>query len=400
MNPRYIIIILAILAALSASTAVRAQRAATLVQVDAIIREPLSQTFTVLGRLVARQRGVAAARVAGPVVEMRVQIGDRMRKGEVIAVIDRTRPAWRRDVAAAELHESEASRSNAEARYAMAEAGVARADARLALARQAVARLARLRASAAFSQARLDDLELETTAAVSDVEFARAETQQALSLIDQSIARIERRRADLAFASQDLADTVVRAAFDGVVTLRHTQVGAYLNVGSSVIALINDRDIEIEADVPFDRLDALSPGVEVFFQFEKGPWRTALVRAVGVQENSRSRTRSVRFTADFDGGSDNLADGQSVSLTLPIGPPRNIVSVHKDAITRSVDGAVVFVVADGVAMRRIVKLGEEVGSRFELLDGLEAGDIVVVRGNERLRPGQKIRYEGQPDEPS
>ena len=51
---------------------------------------------------------------------------------------------------------------------------------------------------------------------------------------------------------------------------------------------------------------------------------------------------------------DNLADGQSVSLTLPIGPPRDIVSVHKDAITRGVDGAAVFVVNGDAAERRLV----------------------------------------------
>ncbi len=91
---------------------------------------------------------------------------------------------------------------------------------------------------------------------------------------------------------------------------------------------------------------------------------------------------------------DGLADGQSVSLTLPIGPPREILAVHKDAIIRGVDGAAVYVVVDGVAERRLVSLGEAVGSRFEVLDGLIPGDLVVVRGNERLQPGQAVQYDG------
>ena len=124
------------------------------------------------------------------------------------------------------------------------------------------------------------------------------------------------------------------------------------------------------------------------------------MRAVGVEENPRTRTRPVRFTPDFAGVADALADGQSVSLILPIGPPRDIVSVHKDAITRGVDGAAVYVVANGVAERRLVRLGEAVGSRFEVLEGIESGDLVVVRGNERLRQGQAVRYEGQNDEQS
>ncbi len=173
-----------------------AQEVATPVRVDAVLREPLNQTFTVIGRLVARQRGEVAARIAGSVTEMRVQIGDRVRRNDVIAVVDAKRPTWARDVAAAEARESEAGLANARARHAMAEAGVARAEARLALASQAKQRLERLRSSAAFSQARLDDLALEAVAAMSEVEFARAEVQEALALIDQNQARLERSRAN------------------------------------------------------------------------------------------------------------------------------------------------------------------------------------------------------------
>ena len=393
MTSRSLPLALALIAGVLAGSA-WAQNAATQVEVDAVTREPMSQTFTVIGRLVARQRGDVAARVAGPVAELRVQVGDRVRLGDVIAVVDRKRPAWRRDVAAARVHESKASLAIAEAGHARAEAGVARAEARLTLARQAYARLERLRASAAFSQARLDDLEQESIAAMSEVEFARAEVQEAVALIDQNLARLERSRANQKIANDDLNDTSVRAPFDGVVTLRHTEVGAYLEVGAKVVTLVNDRDIEIEADVPYIRLGALDARPRVQFRFDDGPWREATVRAVGVEENTRTRTRPVRFSPDLGGVADNLADGQSVSLTLPLGPPREILSVAKDAITRSVDGAAVYVVVDGAVERRLVSLGEAIGSRFEVLDGLEPGDLVVVRGNERLRPGQAVVYEG------
>ncbi len=384
---------LAMIAGLAVMPAL-AQEEATLVRVDAVIREPLSQTFTVIGRLVARQRGDVAARIAGSVTELRVQVGDRVRRHDVIAVVDTKRPTWARDVAAAEVRESEAGLANAEARHAMAEAGVARAETRLALARLAKQRLERLRASAAFSQARLDDLELEAVVAMSEVDFARAVVREALAMIDRSRGQIQRSRANLKLAIDDLDDTMVLAPFDGVVTLRHTEVGAYLDIGATVVTLVNDRDMEIEADVPYDRLGALGAGTVVGFRFEDGPWRSASVRAIGVEENSRTRTRLVRFAPDLSGRMDGLADGQSVSLTLPIGRAREILSVHKDAIIRGVDGAAVFVVADGAVERRLVSLGEAVGSRFEVLDGLIAGDIVVVRGNERLKPGQAVQHDG------
>ncbi len=371
-----------------------AQDDATLVQVDTVVQEPLTQKFTVIGRLVARQHGEVAARISGPLAEMRVHIGDRVGKDDIIAVIDRLRPTLRRDIAAAEVAASNAGLATAEARYAMALAGVGQAEAQLTQARQELVRIEKLRNSTAFSPARYDDQQQLVAAANSEVDFAQATVQEAQSLIEQGRAAILRARATLKIANDDLRHTEVRAPFDGVVTLRHTEVGAFVEIGSRVITLINDRDIEIEADVPFERLGGLAPGVEITFLLDDDVPHTAAVRAIGVEENSRTRTRPVRFTPLFGGDAGSLADGQSVTIDLPIGPPRDVVSVHKDAIVRNVTGAAVFVVIDGIAEHRLVSLGEAIGARFEVLDGVAPGDVVVVRGNERLMPGQAVQFEG------
>lgn len=398
MNTRHLargaFLIAVLVAAPAAAAEAGADAQGTLVWVDAVTRQPLYQSFTVIGRLVARQRGVVAARTRGPVAEMRVHIGDRVRKGDVLAVIDRSRLAWRRDLAEAQVKEQQASLANAEARQAVAEARVATAEAQHALAQQELVRFQNLRKSAAFSQARHDDQRQQVAVALSKVDEAKAEVHEALSLIDQSQARILRAKANLKLARDDLALARVRASFDGVVTLRHTEAGAYLEVGDEVVTLVNDRDLEVEADVPYNRIAGLDAGVEVSIRLDDGSRHRAVVRAVGVEENPKTRTRQVRFAPTFGAAAKKLADGQSVALDLPIGPKRDVVSVHKDAIIREAAGAVVFVVVDGIARKRPVELGEAFGARFEVLAGLAPGDQVVVRGNERLRPGQSVRFKG------
>ena len=99
----------------------------------------------------------------------------------------------------------------------------------------------------------------------------------------------------------------------------------------------------------------------------------------------------MRFTPRFNGDHKYLATNQSVTLHIPAGPTRTVVTVHKDAVLNRSEGALVFVVVNGVARPRPVRLGEAVGGRFEVIDGLKPGEKVVVRGNERLRPGQKVR---------
>ncbi len=383
----------ALLTALPADRPARAQEAAPVV-VDAVAREPLSQTVEVIGRLVAVRRVVVAARTAGPVAEMRVRVGDRVAAGDVLAVIEKDRLSWRRDLARADLAESQASLANARAGLASAKARLTAAEARLALIRQELARLDRLRKSAAFSQARFDDKSQEAAAARGDVEAARADIAEAASRIEQSQARIERARAELRLAEDDLEHATVRAPFAGVVTRRHTEVGAYLEVGAGVAALLNDAEMEIEADVPFDLLAGLAPGAEVAFRLDDGRPRTAVVRALGVEENPSTRTRRVRFTPRFEGETGPLADGQSVTLELPLGPARMVVTVHKDAVVHGEDGAIVFVVGNGVAEPRPVTLGAAIGDRLEVTSGLEPGELVVVRGNERLIPGQPVTFGG------
>ncbi len=74
-----------------------------LVKVDEVRREPVSQTVPVIGRLVARQAGDIAARVAGAVVELRVHVGDRVKAGDVIAVLSTERLAAERSVREAQV---------------------------------------------------------------------------------------------------------------------------------------------------------------------------------------------------------------------------------------------------------------------------------------------------------
>ena len=118
----------------------------------------------------------------------------------------------------------------------------------------------------------------------------------------------------------------------------------------------------------------------------------ASVRAVVPDESPLTRTRSVRFTINLSVQERNLAANQSVVLAIPLGKEHDVVSVHKDAVINRKGKNIVFVVKDGVANIRTIRLGESIGTRFVVLDGLQTGDIVVVRGNERLRSGQKVKY--------
>ena len=350
----------------AAAPEVAAQQPPAVVSVDEVRMEAMAQTVPVIGRLVARRAGDVAARIAGPVARLHVAVGDRVKEGDPIAALDTVRLRAERNRLAALVNEAQANQE--------------RLAAQAGLQRQELQRLEGLRQSAAFSQSRFEDARQEVIIAESATGTAEASRVSA--------------EASLSLAEIDLLWATIKAPYPGVITLVHTEVGAWLGVGQPVVSMVNDHDLEVEADVPSNRIEALDEGTPIAVVLDDGSEHTAVVRAVVPAENALTRTRQVRFTPRFAAVRKPLAVNQSATVVLPAGRSRQVLTVHKDAIVRRQGQAFVYVAKDGQAQIRPVQLGAAVGGRFEVLGGLGPGEPVVVRGNERLRPGQEIAVGG------
>ena len=352
----------------SAPSVVVAQRPPAKVVVEKVRTIEVAQTFPVIGRFVARQHGVVSALTSGPLKETLVKVGERVTKGQVVArmVIDRIRA--NRNLLAAELREREA--------------GLQTAEAQLKLTMGELARLDGLRRSAAFSQARFSD--------------KRNEVAKYRSEVTEAQGAVAKARANLQLARIDLRNAEVRAPFDAVVVRKHAVAGAYLAVGDPVVTLVNDQEVEIEADVPAERLEGVVAGRKVVVQLDNGANLQAKVRAVVPSENSKTRTRPVRFQL-IDAAGQTVADNQSATVMLPVARARRVLTVHKDAVTSKGKSKVVIQIVDNVAKPRNIQVGTAVADRFAVVSGLKEGDIVVIRGNEGLRSGQKVAFEAPGD---
>jgi RND family efflux transporter MFP subunit len=345
----------------------RGRRGPATVFVDTVTKGTAVETVQVYGRILARQTGVIASRTRGAINSVTVHVGDRVKKGDVIATLVANLLIAERALKAAELKEFSAK--------------IRTADAQLRLSVQELERLERLRKSAAFSVARYQDK-------LRNVERFR-------SGLAEAKAKQEQARAELKMADINLYNAQVLAPFDGVITKRTVESGNYVSIGSPVVTILNENSLEVEAEVPANRLGGLTNGIEIDVKPEFGKSFKASVRAVVPEENALSRTRAVRFTPKFATPDNTIAANQSVVLHIPSGAAKEAVTVHKDAITQRRGKRVVFVVTktdEGLrAYMRQVELGDAFGLRFEVLKGLKPGDRVVIRGNERLRPRQKIK---------
>ena len=339
----------------------------TFVQLDAVVRKEMVETVPIYGRVVARQAGVVAARVRGGVAEIRADVGERVRKGDVIAVL------------LTDMLKSE--RALKEAEIVEFKARIKTAQAQLRLAEQELKRIERLRNSSAFSSARYED--------------KRREVERFRSLVAETTARVTQAEVERDMAQINLTNATIRAPYDGVITQRHTEIGAFVNVSDKVVTMTNDTALEIEADVPSINIAGLREGVTVSVDPETAASFDAAVRAVVPEENQLTRTRLVRFVGKPGSDTPALAANQSVRIHIPTGPPRLVTTAHKDALLHRRGATVMFVYADGKVARREVTIGQAFGNRFEIVSGLNPGDRVVTRGNERLRPNQEVQVRGE-----
>ncbi len=355
--------IVAVTAALSivASTAISQGRPAA-VGVQTVDSRVLSETIPVFAEVVTARQGAVAGRIAGNVETVHVLAGDRVEEGDVLIELSR-------ELLSIRLTQSEA-------RVAEAEAGTVTAQTQLDQAKIPFERTAALRGTSTFSQGRFDDLQ--------------ANLFGAQARLDEAEAREKSAQAQLAETRYQLDRTQITAPFSGIILEVTTIPGAFIQAGTPVVRMLDTGAFEVEASVPASYIEFLEPGDKVAATTETGTAIDLSLRAIIPVENPSTRTRTAIFTAENGSGKALVAVGQSITVNVPIGEAREMLSVPKDALVQARGGWTVFVAAENKAEPRNVTIGVPLGDRYEVLSGLAEGDLVVVRGNERLRPGQDI----------
>ena len=341
---------------------VHAQGRPAAVGVAEVTEQRMAETVPVFAEVVTARDGTIAARVSGLVSEVHVLEGSQVTEGELLTSLDT-------ELTTIELRQ-------AKARLAEARAGVETALAREARLADALERIERLRNTASFSQGRFEE--------------AQGEVFTARGQISEAEARVRSAEAAIAEVRYRLDQALIRAPFAGTVLEVETNPGEFIASGAPVVRLLDTRALEVEASVPSTYVGTLEPGATVRGSTEGGEPLELVVRALLPLEDISTRTRPVRFTSADTDALRRAAVGQSVTVEVPAGPARDMLAVPKDALVQAQGGWTVFVAADGVAEPRQVEIGAAMGAYFEVLSGLSVGEQVVVRGNERLRPGQAI----------
>ncbi|HEY8522089.1 MAG TPA: efflux RND transporter periplasmic adaptor subunit [Gammaproteobacteria bacterium] len=341
---------------------------------------PAASILDASGYVVARRAATVSAKVTGKVAAVLIEEGQRVERGDIIARLDD---------------------SNARAALAQAEAQRDQALASLAAARSALENARPLFARNERQYA------LRVISAQS-FDLAKAEYDAAEANLAVAQRAVEVAEANVLAARQNLEDTIVRAPFAGVVTVKAAQEGEMVSPISAGggftrtgIGTIVDMDsLEVEVDVSESFINRVRPGQEAVLQLNAYPDWHIPARVIAIVPTADRAKATVKVRVGFDERDPRILPQMGVRVsflgdaeaTAPAAAAAAPVLLPTEAVQVNGSTGVVFLIRnDDTLERRAVRLGPRVGERQVVLSGLTAGTRVAVGDLASLADGLRVR---------
>jgi RND family efflux transporter MFP subunit len=348
----------------------------------------LPRLVQVSGTLAADQQVALAMKVAGRIDRMPVDLGSRVRRGELIARLAQPDFTLRVQQAENALEQARArlgltpDRPDARVRPEDT-AGVRQADAQLHQALVTFQRQQSLFRQQLISQSDLDGAD-------ANYQVAEARRQDAVEEARNRVATLAQRQSELDIARQALADSTLRAPFDGAIRERRAVEGDYLAIGQAVVVLVRIHPLRLRLAVPERDSGALRVGQAVRLTVE-GDTREFTGRLARISPAISEDNRTLMVEAEVPNPGGELRPGAFARAAIVVEEARQAkptVLVPASAVVTFAGVERVIGVEAGRAREREVKTGRRAGELIEVLDGIAAGEPVV------LHPGNLVG--GQP----
>jgi HlyD family secretion protein len=347
-----------------------------------VAARPLVQTVVATGRVAAVSRAQVGSPVTGVVLERRVQEGDRVQPGDVLAVL-------RADELEAAVREAEAALAQLQqSTRPQAQASLREAQARLAQASRETARRRDLVQRNMITREAMEQ-------AVQAETIARTAAEQAQLAVRSLVAGNPGEaaaRARIASARAQLAKTTIRAEVAGTVLTRNAEPGDLVQPGRVLFDIARSGDTEILVPLDEKNLEVLAIGQTAMCVADAFPLRPfpARVSFIAPSVDPQRGTVDVRLTVTPVPAF--LRQGMTVSANVETGRRARAIVVPNDALA-DMDGtrARVWLVAGGRATRRQVQLGLRGLTQTDVTTGLQSGDWVLADGQAALAEGDRVR---------
>jgi RND family efflux transporter MFP subunit len=347
------------------------------VEVARVESAPLTRTVTVNGTLAAEEEVMLSLKVTGRLDEVSVDLGSRVRRGDVIARLSPTDFELR-------VQQAEAALQQARARLGLPVDGEGEEVdiERTSLVRQAKAALdeatlQRDRMQTFVGRGIAAKADLDTASA--NLQIADGKYQDAFDEVRNRQAVLAQRRSELALARQQLEDTVLRSPIDGVIRARMAFAGEFRAAGTPIATVVRQDPLRLQLAVPERSASEVRAGqvVRVTVEGEADVHEGTVVR---LSPSIAEGTRTLAIEASVPNPDAHLRPGTFARADIVVSETRGLV-VPESAVIVFAGVEKVMTVEDGTAHERRIRTGARTGDRIEVLDGLTDGAVVIVNGS-------------------
>jgi membrane fusion protein (multidrug efflux system) len=305
------------------------------VTVVSVSAKPWSDVIDATGTAKARESVVIAAKQSERIAVVRFESGQRVAKGQVLVELDS-------GTVRAELSEAQASLNDLNAQ---------------------VARLLNLQDRQLIAKSQLDTVVASRNAA----------------------------KARMQAAQVRLSDRTIRAPFAGVLGLRQVSPGQYVNAGAVMVNLDDLDHMWVDFPVPESQLAKLKTGMAINLAVEAFPDRPFKATVAGIDSRVDIATRAIMVRADIDNSAGLIRPGMLMRVALKQDAVDALV-IPELAILQVGNRTFVYMAgSDGSAISRDIHVGGRRDGEAVVLQGLRAGEKIVLDGTSKLRDGQKIK---------
>jgi RND family efflux transporter MFP subunit len=349
--------------------------------------ERIAKTVDLTGTLAADEEAELATKVAGRIESISVDIGSRVAAGQVIARLIPNDFQIRVNQAAAALAQARVRIGLPAEGPSQEVAPEATAGVKQAAASLKQAQLSHDRAQRLFNDQLLARSDLDVSEAALSV--AEGRYQDAIEEARNRFAVVEQRRSELDLARQQLSDSTVVAPFAGAIRERLVARGDYAAAGTAVAVLVRVHPLRLRLAVPERDSGAVRVGQTVQVTLE-GDAQQRSGRVVRVAPALREDDRTLAVEAEIPNPSGELRPGAFVRARIVIDAADPAVLVPTNTIVTFAGIEKVIGVESGKAVEKRVRTGRRSGEQVEIVEGVKAGDAVVVDpGN--LVSGQPVK---------
>ena len=315
-----------------------------IVEIEEIINIEISPSIWISGSIISRNDSKISSEVGGKIVEL-LDVGEKVMKGDIIAKIENTKYQLNYNEIKSEIEPIESL---------------------LNFYTSETERLKKLAGNNNAAKNQLEKIQADKNESVAKIKLIKSKLKTAADLLDR---------------------TIIRSPFDGVIADRFRSLGEVVEPNVEIIRLVDIENIEIKSHIQKKSLPYVNIGDTLEIQIDSSLLKGVVNKVIPVGDDI-SRLYEIRVQIN----NETLPVGAAVKVSCPINQKQNVLVISRDALVIRQSGIVIYRINNQDRAELIpIETGISNTKYIQVIGNINFGDKIVVRGNERLRPGQAVK---------